>query len=453
MRRSTIPLAAAARPFTPIRLLELELSDGIDSLAMADPSAGRRYDSAVLLVRLHGEPLGTVFVPAPDGMIAPSTAAAAIDRSLGDRIADHLGRDGLSSLPETTTERPRCRADRETLLADPPLVSVVVATHDRPESLTTCLGSLMRLSYPRYEIVVVINAPPAGVRYDAVQAAFAGPPPLRWVHEDVPGACHARNRGIAVAQGELIAFCDDDVIHDPDWLTELALGFRAGPRVGCVTGLAYPQELETAPQLWFEQYGGFGAGFIPQLFDMGEHRPPDPAFPFRPATFGVGTNMAYRREVVRGLGGFDVVLGPGTPVTSGEDYALYFRTLLRGYQIAYRPSALVYHRHRRDLASLRRQVAGYAAGYAAALLSTALAHPSAALRILRWLPLGLVSFVRAKRRDQQPPGYPLDLAALELRSLAMGPALYLLGRWRAAQASTVRSKTRSASFLPPGVQG
>ncbi len=72
--------------------------------------------------------------------------------------------------------------------------------------------------------------------------------------------------------------------------------------------------------------------------------------------FGVGVNMAFRREVLDAIGGFDVALDVGTPSRGGGDVALFHRFVARGYTLHYDPSALVWHTHRRQFAALHRQV-------------------------------------------------------------------------------------------------
>ena len=75
---------------------------------------------------------------------------------------------------------------------------------------------------------------------------------------------------------------------------KLAQGFAATDNVGCVTGLTLPLEIETAAQMWFEQYAGFSKGFERRIFDMGEHRPKSSLYPYHAGMFGSGNNMAFR---------------------------------------------------------------------------------------------------------------------------------------------------------------
>ena len=88
------------------------------------------------------------------------------------------------------------------------------------------------------------------------------------MREPHPGISAARNRGIAVATGEIIAFTDDDVVVDRRWLRALGERFARQPDVSAVTGLVVPLELETAAQVLFEQSGsGLDRGFVPLTFE------------------------------------------------------------------------------------------------------------------------------------------------------------------------------------------
>ena len=139
-----------------------------------------------------------------------------------------------------------------------PLVTVAVCTRDRTAQLAGCLDSLGRLDYPALDVLVVDNAPS-----DPATARLVGEryPQVRYVCEPRPGLNWARNRAIAEARGEIIAYTDDDVVVDPGWVRALAHVFAQHPEVMAVTGLVVPYELETEAQMFFERYGGFGRGF------------------------------------------------------------------------------------------------------------------------------------------------------------------------------------------------
>src|SRR5262249_16734111 len=145
-----------------------------------------------------------------------------------------------------------CLQEREQFLAHAPFVSVIVPTRDRPEQIRRCLQLLMALEYPRYEIIVVDNAPSTSATADFIQQNYHDVSRVRYTREARPGRCLALNSGMMAAQGEILAFTDDDVVIDRYWLVELVRGFSRADDVVCVTGIVLPLELEAPAQLWFE---------------------------------------------------------------------------------------------------------------------------------------------------------------------------------------------------------
>ena len=226
-------------------------------------------------------------------------------------------------------------------------ISIVVCTRDRPQALQRCLQSLQQLDGPAYEVVVVDNA-----SRDNQTAQIVATTPFRYVRENCPGLDWARNRGVAEARYDFIAYVDDDVQVSPDWLCGLTQAF-ADPKVAAVTGLVLPAELDTPAQQLFEQYSGMGKGEQIRYFRremMSDHQL------IAVHQVGVGANMAFRRCVFETLGGFDTALDVGTPACGGGDLEMFHRVLAAGFTLCYEPMALVWHQHRRDMAALRRQL-------------------------------------------------------------------------------------------------
>ncbi|MFC7762183.1 glycosyltransferase [Catellatospora bangladeshensis] len=139
-------------------------------------------------------------------------------------------------------------------------------TCGRTPHLARSLGSLSGLDYSNYEIVVVDNAPHVAGTARLVREHAARDARVRYAAEPRAGVTHARNRGLAEARGEIVAYVDDDVTVDPGWLRALAGGF-ADAGVAAVTGDVLASELETPAQVWIEQYGGFGKGCRRRRFD------------------------------------------------------------------------------------------------------------------------------------------------------------------------------------------
>ncbi len=439
--------------FTPIRMLDVELSEPLTGIAATRDPDGAVYTRGWVLVRLHDAPLGMVEVALPDGTLAADALARAIWDAVGDAVNDHLRGDGTAPVSGLDAAGlpgaglPRCLAERRDALVGNPLVSVVIATRDRTESLAECLRAFDDVDYPNYEIVVVDNAPTTAATADLIAsrypAAGAADPRVRYVTEPHPGLGWAHNCGLRHARGEVIAFTDDDVIVDRHWLSELLRGFALGPDVGCVTGLVVPQQIETQSQYWFDVHSGFNKGFRRRVFDLRDNRPDDRLFPYRSSMFGTGANMAFRAAALRSVGGLDPVLGPGTAAKNGEDLDIYFRIIQAGYQLVYLPSAFVRHRHRSDYAALRDQFYTYGVGFTAYLAKVVATHPLDGLRLLARIP-SILAFARTKKKlDDSAPGvqYPAELTKVERRGRLYGPVAYARSRWRHRR--TVRADRQS----------
>ena len=316
------------RHHRPVKVAELRLEHEITPLLCAG------YDRVIALVRWRERVLGWLHFEDVTGGAVPATM---VRERLLDRLAVPLATAILGA---------PLRAD-EGNLPQPP-ISVVVCTRDRSALLAQCLTRLFAVDYPAFEVVVVDNASTSDASARVV-ARF----PAIYVREDRAGLDWARNRGLATARYDLIAFLDDDAQADGDWLRALAHAF-ADPAVGAVTGFVAPAELETRAQILFEWgYGGMGKGLIPHLF-YGFAMTADELIAAHDV--GVGTNMAYRRGVLETLGAFDTALDVGTPARGGGDLDMLHRVLVAGHTVRYDPAAIVWHRHRREYAELRHQL-------------------------------------------------------------------------------------------------
>lgn len=236
----------------------------------------------------------------------------------------------------------------------PPACSVVVCTRDRPAHLDRCLASLRRLDYPRFDIIVVDNAP-----RDARTHQVADRWGAVYEVEPVPGLSRARNRGARLANTEIIAFLDDDAVAEPSWLCGLVREFR-DPTVMTVTGRIEATDIATSA-------GQAGSGLTGAIAGGPERRRVGPLTPawFEMANFGGlgdGGNMAFRRTAFDVWPGFDERLGRGMALDGGEEHHAFFSLIDRGYTVVYTPDAVVRHpypatveilraRHVRDLRS------------------------------------------------------------------------------------------------------
>jgi GT2 family glycosyltransferase len=312
----------------------------------------------------RGRPLARVLVPTGGDALG----ASRIRELLAARLADRLcGREGWQKARAAAALRAAllgqaAPAPRAQGFAAAAPVSLVVATCDRPEQLRSCLRSLVKQDSERpVEIVVVDNHPASGLT-PPVLAEF---PQVRCIAEPRRGLSYARNAGIAASRGEIVITTDDDVTAPPEWLERLLAPF-ARPEVAIVTGQILPEELASDAQEWFERYGGLGRGWQP--FEVGAAWLAGFAGHAVPTwSLGATANAAFRASLFADprLAGFDEALGAGSASGCSEDTELFYRALRAGHTLVYEPTAYVWHRHRRSMRELRRQLYAYSKGHVA----------------------------------------------------------------------------------------
>ncbi|MDR7273708.1 glycosyltransferase [Catenuloplanes atrovinosus] len=410
----------------PALVRDVELYDPLPHIPAIDAD-GRRVAHAWLLVRAFTEPVGALLLEVPDGGLTPEAVADAIDARLGDAVRSRLaaaGIDGTGPLPldgAVPHAVPPYLSERVAVLADAPELTVVVCAHGRPDQLARCLDGLLAQQYPRFRILVVDSAPDTGetaeVVLDAARAA-ASPGRIRvdYLRADPPGRSHARNRAVAAAPGETLAWIDDDAVPDVHWLAEIARALARHPDADVITGAVVPAELETDAQLWSQRLSE--PSFTPERFGPATERLRHPLAAVPPA--GSGTNMVFRPGVIERIGGWDVALGAGTPARRAEETLAFTQVRLHGGTIAYEPSVLVRRVHRRDLAGLRAHLVGHSTGLAAVCTAIVMAEPM--------LIVPLLGQVRAMLRALAVPGdAPAELHGATREGLLSGPRAYLAG--------------------------
>ena len=414
-------------PPVPAVVRDLELSEPIAAIAGTDPD-GRRVARAWLLVRLFTEPLGFAVLDLPGDGLAPEVIAAEVSARYGEAIAARTGSPDLPAGGVAVPGTAPFLARRAEVLRDAPPITVVVCTRERPAALAACLESLLAQEYPRLRILVVDNAPD-GDATRRVAAAAAERGPVEYVVEPLPGLSNARNRAVAAAPGEILAWIDDDELADRYWLSEVARALADHPEASVVSGVIVPAELRTPAQALFEQFGGHskGRGFTPDVFSPATARRQSPLYPLPP--FATGANMTFRPGVIESIGGFDPALGAGTRAMGSEDTLAFTRVLLRGGTIVYQPSAICRHFHREDLDGLRRQMLGYGTGLTAAYTSLVRHDPRVLYGLLKLVPTALRDLRNPEsvRNAGLDGSFTPELMAANKRGLLAGPWAYLRG--------------------------
>jgi len=211
------------------------------------------------------------------------------------------------------------------------MISVIVCTYNRSRSLATTLESLERTSLPRekWEVIVVDNNSDDDTQKVCEAFATKWPGHFRYFFEGRQGKPYALNTGIENARGEWLAFTDDDVTVEPQWLEEILSTFE---RYNCagVAGKILPDwKIAPPPRIRFEGKYRVTPGTLGH-YDLGEEIRPARPLPY-------GANMAFRRDVFTRFGGFSPAF------RRGQDTEFCNRLERHGELILYNPRAVVYH--------------------------------------------------------------------------------------------------------------
>ena len=234
--------------------------------------------------------------------------------------------------------------------------SVIVITRNRSHSISETLEALSKQDHSDYKVLVIDSSDGAEKEATSKLVAQFG---AEYFHEPRRGQALARNTGIPLASGEVIAFTDDDCIPAKDWLSKKVQNF-SDPTIWACTGRVVKHSDGDASQL-FEEVAGQDLGGERRVFTQQDiHFGPGMLLANATKVFakhmkssapvpwclGHGSSMAFRREAFRQNGGFDERYGWGCPLGGCEDIEILYRTLKAGQKTAYEPAAVVRHKHR-----------------------------------------------------------------------------------------------------------
>ena len=216
--------------------------------------------------------------------------------------------------------------------------SVVIPTHNRLSTLRQCLTAVLEQAYPDNEVIVVDD----GSTDDTEVIILCEFPTVHYFRQENAGPAAARNRGIAAATSDIIAFTDDDCLPPSDWLARLAEGFRRYPNITGVGGpLLAPASVRATNILArYEEY------VVRALYGACD----DEVVGGYSCPAGGTNNMAYRRDALQAIGGFD----PAFPYPAAEDADLKWRLAQTGAQFLYTP-VVVTHLQPYTWPAFRRQ--------------------------------------------------------------------------------------------------
>ena len=201
----------ARQTFTPVGVVvQCELSVAVPAIDATVPGM-----TALVLVRLFGEPIGMLSLTLSERGLEPAELAAEIAGELGAELRERFADCAIAwtgSLPTNGLEPGRTPSfikGRERALAEGPEITVAICTRDRPDDLARALDSLQHQEYPRLRTLVVDNAP-SDDRTRRLVSELARTREIGYVTEPRPGLSWARNRAIEASDTEIIAWADDD---------------------------------------------------------------------------------------------------------------------------------------------------------------------------------------------------------------------------------------------------
>jgi glycosyltransferase involved in cell wall biosynthesis len=210
----------------------------------------------------------------------------------------------------------------------PSVVAVVIPHYDDLHNLKRCIDCLRRQTWPsdQYEIVVADNNSPIGAT--AIQHMFAD---IRVVAAREQGAGPARNVGVEISKGSILAFIDSDCFAEPNWLAEGVKALGRFDYVGgkVVTAVADPRRVTPA-----EAYEAIFA------FNFEKY--------IRKDKFSGTGNLFVPRAVFERVGGFKAGVS--------EDMEWCWRANALGYRLGYAEKAVVQHAARRAWCDFRRKL-------------------------------------------------------------------------------------------------
>ncbi len=219
-----------------------------------------------------------------------------------------------------------------------PFISIIIAIFNAQQTLAKCLSSIEKLDYPNFEIIAVDDG-----STDSSAEICQTFPSVRFISQDNSGPSAARNRGVSLAKGNIIAFTDADCIVDPDWLNELVNGFHSDQVAGVGGNQLSPADESAFGRLVQDGFHllGFATSYAqtPTRTTAVSHNP--------------SCNASYQKQIFDEHGGFDESLWPG------EDLDLDTRLLNSGKILVRQPRAIVRHYRPATSTQLARMMSRY----------------------------------------------------------------------------------------------
>jgi glycosyltransferase involved in cell wall biosynthesis len=216
-------------------------------------------------------------------------------------------------------------------------LSVIVCTYNRADSLKLCLSFLENQIVHddiSWEVIVVDNNS-TDHTVDVIETSDTDKLNIQYLKETNQGLCFARNRGIKAAKGKIIAYLDDDILAEPDWLNAMLSIFKDTSCDAAGGKILFELPVQEIPS-WLDTHMWGYLGYL----DLGQYRMELDGI----RNYPHGGNMAFRREIFDRIGLFNVRVGrTGNKLIKGSETEFFHRLAPAGAKIMYEPSACVRH--------------------------------------------------------------------------------------------------------------
>ena len=236
-----------------------------------------------------------------------------------------------------------------------PKVSVVVCTYNGGRFIRETCEALEKLDYPNFEVIIVSDGSTDDTLKIVSEFEF------EVIAVENGGLSRARNLGLNRAQGEIVAYLDDDAYPDQHWLKYLAWSFLGSKHDG-IGGPNFPPPDDDFWALCVAHSPG-GPNHVLLADDLAEHIP--------------GCNMAFRKSALERVGGFDREFR-----IAGDDVDVCWKIQEYGGTLGFSPAAVVWHHRRSSVSAYLKQQYNY--GRAEAMLAAKWPEKFNAAGHVRW---------------------------------------------------------------------
>jgi glycosyltransferase involved in cell wall biosynthesis len=223
------------------------------------------------------------------------------------------------------------------------MLSVIIPTRNRADSLQLTLQSLLSQTLPRnlFEVLVIDNGSTDKTK-NVVQSFQQKLGNVQYFFEPSPGLHVGRHLGMKNARSEILVYADDDVEAFPTWLEAIVESFQ-DQDVALVGGKNLPKFEAEPPnwilKMWEKDQNGDRSLWYLSIIDLGdETKKINPYFVF-------GCNFSIRKSILLKAGGFHPDSMPQELIKyrgDGESHVSHY-ILEHGYKTIYHPKASVYH--------------------------------------------------------------------------------------------------------------